>query len=57
MKRLIRLFTEEHAATAVEYAVMLALIVVMCLVGIRTLGARMLNVWVQGKADMNAAGF
>jgi pilus assembly protein Flp/PilA len=35
---LLRLFLEEHGPTTVEYAVMLALIVVACLGGIYLLG-------------------
>ena len=35
-----RLLTEEDGPTAVEYAVMLALIIVVCLVAITTLGSQ-----------------
>ena len=38
--RILRLIRAEDGPTAVEYAVMLALIVVVCLVAIQTLGAR-----------------
>jgi len=38
MKQLIKFLREDHGPTAVEYAVMLALILVVCLVSIRLLG-------------------
>jgi pilus assembly protein Flp/PilA len=38
LKRVRRLLGEECGPTAVEYAVMLALIVVLCLASIRTIG-------------------
>jgi pilus assembly protein Flp/PilA len=38
MKRIINFFREDDGPTAVEYAVMLALIIVVCLVSIRILG-------------------
>jgi pilus assembly protein Flp/PilA len=37
-KRLIRFLKEEDGPTAVEYAVMLALVIVVCLTAIGTLG-------------------
>ena len=39
-KRLIRFLKREDGPTAVEYAVMLALIVVVCLTAIGTLGSQ-----------------
>lgn len=39
-KRLIRFLTKEDGPTAVEYAVMLALIIVVCLTAIGTLGTQ-----------------
>ena len=38
LKQLRQLLTDESGPTAVEYAVMLALIVVVCLAAIRTVG-------------------
>jgi pilus assembly protein Flp/PilA len=38
LRRLGRFLTAEDGPTAVEYAVMLALIVVVCLAAIRTIG-------------------
>jgi pilus assembly protein Flp/PilA len=39
-KRLIRFLKQEDGPTAVEYAVMLALIIVVCLTAIGTLGTQ-----------------
>lgn len=52
MSRLWRLLVEEDAATAVEYAVMLALIVVTCLVAIRGVGNSANALWTQTKTEM-----
>ncbi len=38
IQKLIRLWSSEDGPTAVEYAVMLALIVIVCLAAIRTVG-------------------
>lgn len=38
MKRIIEFLRKDDGPTAVEYAVMLALILVVCLVAIRTIG-------------------
>jgi pilus assembly protein Flp/PilA len=42
-KRLVRFVKTEDGPTAVEYAVMLALIIVVCLVAITTLGQQANN--------------
>lgn len=39
LSRVVRLLREEDGPTAVEYAVMLALIVVVCITAITTLGS------------------
>ena len=38
MRRILRFIYEEDGPTAVEYAVMLALVIGLCLTGITTLG-------------------
>ncbi|MGD9720200.1 MAG: Flp family type IVb pilin [Pirellulales bacterium] len=38
LNRLVRFCTAEDGPTAVEYAVMLALIIIVCLAAIRTIG-------------------
>ena len=39
-KRLVRFLKQEDGPTALEYAVMLALIIVVCLVAISTVGSQ-----------------
>jgi pilus assembly protein Flp/PilA len=46
------LFVEEDAATAVEYAVMLALIVLTCLFAIRGVGNSANTLWTETKTEM-----
>jgi pilus assembly protein Flp/PilA len=40
VKRLVRFLTKEDGPTAVEYSVMLALVIVVCLTAIGTLGTQ-----------------
>ena len=42
-KKLVRFLKQEDGPTAVEYAVMLALIIVVCIVAIQTLGSNANN--------------
>ena len=50
MKIIWKLLTEEEAATAVEYAVMLALIILACIGAIAFLGTNASNTW-ESNAD------
>ena len=43
MKKIIHFLREDDGPTAVEYAVMLALIVVVCLVSIKAIGENLNN--------------
>lgn len=43
MKQIIKFLREEDGPTAVEYAVMLALIVVVCIVSIKAIGQNLNN--------------
>ena len=43
MKKMVRFLQKEDGPTAVEYAVMLALIIVVCLAAIGTLGSQANN--------------
>ena len=52
MPALWRFFTQDDAATAVEYAVMLALIVLTCLVAIQGVGGRASAMWTNTKTEM-----
>jgi pilus assembly protein Flp/PilA len=52
MSALRRFLHQDDAATAVEYAVMLALIVITCLVAIRGVGGRANALWTNTKTEM-----
>jgi pilus assembly protein Flp/PilA len=52
MSALWRFITRDEAATAVEYAVMLALIVLTCLVAIRGVGGRANAMWTNTQTEM-----
>lgn len=52
-QRLVRFFREEDGPTAVEYAVMLALIITVCLVAITALGTNANAVF--SSVDLNKA--
>ena len=51
-RRLLRFIGSEEGPTAVEYAVMLALIIIVCLVAITTLGARTEDVFDAANAPL-----
>lgn len=53
-KRLIRFLKQEDGPTAVEYAVMLALIIVVCLTAIGTLGSQANNTFSSTGAKLKA---
>ena len=54
-KRLVRFLKQEDGPTAVEYAVMLALIIVVCLAAIGTLGSQANNTFSTTGAKIEAA--
>ncbi len=56
MKMLLKFLREEEATTAVEYAVMLALILVTMIGAIGALGAESGGMWGGIDTDMKAAG-
>jgi pilus assembly protein Flp/PilA len=51
----LRFLKDEDGPTAVEYAVMLALIVVVCIAAISTLGSTASNIFSNVNADISAA--
>jgi pilus assembly protein Flp/PilA len=53
--RLVRFLKQEDGPTAVEYAVMLALIIVVCLTAIGTLGSQANNTFSTTGAKLKAA--
>lgn len=58
MKRFfLQLWREECAATAVEYAVLLALILVAVIAAIGSVGAQTGGMWGTIDSDLQAAGF
>lgn len=54
-RRLIRFLKREDGPTAVEYAVMLALIIVVCLAAIGTLGTQANNSFSTTSSKLKAA--
>lgn len=54
MPRLWRFIVREDAATAVEYAVMLALIVLTCIFAIRGVGASANTLWTRTQTGMES---
>jgi pilus assembly protein Flp/PilA len=54
VKKTVRFLKQEDGPTAVEYAVMLALIVVVCIAAITTLGANANKTF--GNVALNTAG-
>jgi len=53
--RVVRFLKAEDGPTAVEYAVMLALIIVVCLVAISTLGSQANNTFSTTSSKLKAA--
>ncbi|HEY2252759.1 MAG TPA: Flp family type IVb pilin [Planctomycetaceae bacterium] len=57
MKRVLSFLRDEHASTAVEYAVMLALILMVIIGSIVTLGQGSGGMWSNNGAQLQAVGF
>jgi len=55
-KKVHRFLVSEDGPTAVEYAVMLALIVIVCLTAISSLGDAAKNTFEEVEASVSAAG-
>ena len=53
-KKVIRFLKKEDGPTAVEYAVMLALIIVVCIIAITALGSNSNNTF--GNVGLNTSG-
>jgi pilus assembly protein Flp/PilA len=56
VRNVVRFLKKEDGPTAVEYAVMLALIIVVCLVAITTLGAQANDTFSNVGAKLKASG-
>lgn len=57
MRWLTKILREERAATSVEYAVLLAMILMAVLGGIGTIGSQAGGMWSNIVAQLRAAGF
>lgn len=57
MRILVRLFREEQAATAVEYAVMLALVLLATIGAIGAFGRGSGGLWTGINGDLQSVGF
>jgi pilus assembly protein Flp/PilA len=55
MNLLHRFLREEDGPTAVEYAVMLALIIVVCLVAIKNVGTHASSMWGSNQSNLDQA--
>lgn len=53
MQRILRFLADEDGPTAVEYAVMLALIIVVCIVAIQAVGVQASSSFVDSQAEIN----
>lgn len=57
MPALRKFLISDEAATAVEYATMLALILLTCIVAIKAVGSSTSGMWAHNKDELDAAGF
>ena len=57
MRQVLRLLREDRAATAVEYAVMLALILMVIIGSIVTVGQGTGGLWSSSNSAMESVGF
>jgi len=57
MRYLLKLLREQEAATSVEYAVMLGLILAVVLVAIEALGSQSGGMWGNIEGDLRNVGF
>jgi pilus assembly protein Flp/PilA len=55
-KKVVRFLKQEDGPTAVEYAVMLALIIVVCISAITTLGSNANNTFSSTASSLNLTG-
>ena len=55
MKKVLRFLSEDTAATAVEYAVMLAMIIMACIGAIATVGQQTASMWADNSSGLQSA--
>ena len=53
MKQILRFLAEEDGPTAVEYAVMLALIIAVCIVAIQAVGVQASSSFNESQSELN----
>jgi len=57
MKKILRFLRRDDGPTSVEYAVMLALIIIVCISAITLTGGQIVNVWGNNRQEIeNAIG-
>ncbi len=56
LKHLLRLYRDDQAATAVEYALLLALILVAVISAINAVGNSTSGIWANDASQINAIG-
>ncbi|HJN13153.1 MAG TPA: Flp family type IVb pilin [Pirellulaceae bacterium] len=52
MTRILQFLREEDGPTAVEYAVMMALIIVVCIGSITLVGGEIFNMWGNNRSEL-----
>jgi pilus assembly protein Flp/PilA len=57
MRALFQFLRDDDGPTAVEYAVMLALILMTCVIAVKTVGNKTSGIWANNKSQLDAAGF
>ncbi len=55
MTRILRFLSNEDGPTSVEYAVMLALIIVVCIGAITLTGGEVFNMWGNNRQEIESA--
>lgn len=55
MKKILHFLRREDGPTAVEYAVMLALIIVVCIGAITLTGGEVVNMWGNNRQEIESA--
>lgn len=57
MRMLRRFFSSDEATTSVEYAIMIALILMVCIVTVKAVGNSTSGIWANNQEKLEEAGF
>lgn len=57
MRELVKFLGDDDGVTSVEYAVMIALIVTVCIATIKAVGDQTSGIWADNDAKLEDAGF